>query len=67
MKTKTAAFAVGLLVGGVMMYRSYKTGKKFITETVNPASSNNFIYNVTKNERGEGLGIRLYNWWHGGK
>lgn len=61
---KSVLMIGGLIVGGVLLYKANKKAKVFVTQTVNPASDNNFIYNWTKNDKGEGLGARVFHWFN---
>jgi len=55
MQIKTGLILVGLLAGGVVVYRAKQTATKAITETFNPASDKNIVYNNTPQPVKNGL------------
>ena len=59
-KVKTAL----IIGGGLLAYWQYRKAKaaaiETLTTTLNPASQENAIYNLTKNDKGVGLGGWLY-------
>ena len=58
MQIKTGLILVGLLAGGVVVYRAKQTATKAITETFNPASDKNIVYQGTQ-DTGNFIGRKL--------